>query len=299
MKSFSSYTIAPEHAGLPIEAYLKQILCCSGRSLQKLTRKKGIRLNGKPAYLQKQVKAGDTLQVLVIEDAEFGVQPEAGEIELLYEDEYLLIANKPPRQLVHPSRQTISGTLANFLAFQLQQRGIVSTIRPIHRIDRDTSGCVMLAKDSRSQFLLEQQLITKTMKRTYWALVKGIVSPPSGTITAPIGRHPNLPNRRAISEHGEPAITHYQVRRTFKDCSLLELTLDTGRTHQIRIHLAHLGYPIIGDGMYGVRVSWMHRQALHAAAISFRHVGSGQELTIEAPLPVDFTRALDHCANPV
>jgi 23S rRNA pseudouridine1911/1915/1917 synthase len=293
MKSFHTYKVSIEHAGLTIEHYLKQILQYSGRKIQKLTRQKGILLNGKTVFLQKKVKAEDTLRVLIFEDTTYGVHPEPGVIEVLYEDDYLLVLNKPAYQLVHPTGQTTSGTLANYLAYHLQQRGIVINIRAVHRLDRDTSGCVIFAKDARSQFILEQQLKTNILKRTYWALVRGLVDPPSATINAPIGPHPKLPNRRAISEQGEQAVTHYRTIRSFPDTSLLELTLDTGRTHQIRLHLAHLGYPIIGDGMYGVRVPWMNRQALHAVSVSLRHLRDGRELTVHAPLPADFAQAID------
>lgn len=297
MKSFSSHIIAIEHQGLTVEQYLKQVVHCSGRKMQKLTRQKGLRLNNKPTFLQRKLKSGDCLQVLIIEDTRLRIQPEQGDIDILYEDEYLLVLNKPPRQLVHPTGQTNSGTLANFLAFQLQQRGIFNVIRPVHRIDRDTSGCVLFAKDSHSQFILDQQLAAKLMKRTYWALVKGIDLPASGTINAPIGPHPSLPNRRTINKNGEPAVTHFRLLRTFSEASLLELTLETGRTHQIRVHLAHLGYPIIGDGMYGVRASWMPRQALHAASIRFTQIKREEELTIHAPLPADFASAIEYCVT--
>lgn len=297
MKSFNTYKVSAEHAGLTIEHYLKQILQYSGRKIQKLTRQKGILLNGKTVYLQKKVKPEDTLRVLIFEDMAYGVHPEPGVIDVLYEDDYLLVINKPAYQLVHPTGQTTRGTLANYLAYQLQQRGIMISVRAVHRLDRETSGCVIFAKDSRSQFILEQQLKARTLKRTYWALVSGIVFPPSATIDAPIGPHPKLPNRRAISEQGEHAVTHYRTIRSFADTSLLELTLDTGRTHQIRLHLAYLGYPIIGDGMYGIRAPWMSRQALHAASVSFRHLTDNRELTIQAPLPADFVQAIDFCAK--
>jgi 23S rRNA pseudouridine1911/1915/1917 synthase len=297
MKSFTTFTVSEEHAGLTIENYLKQILQYSGRKIQKLTRQKGIFLNGKTVYLQKKIKPGDTVRVLVFEDTCYGVQPEQGVTEVLYEDDYLLVLNKPAYQLVHPTGQTTSGTLANYLAYQLQQRGIVYTVRPVHRLDRDTSGCVIFAKDSQSQFILEEQLKARTLQRTYWALVKGIIEPSSGTIDAPIGPHPNLPNRRAINKQGQPAVTHYRTIRSFSEASQLELALDTGRTHQIRLHLAHLGYPIIGDRMYGVRSSWMTRQALHAASVSFQHVKDKHEITVHAPLPADFVKAIDFCAK--
>ena len=293
MKSFTSYKVSKEHAGFTIEAYLKQILQYSGRKIQKLTRQKGIQLNGKTAFLQKKIKAEDALRVLISEDITYGVVPEKGSIEILYEDDYLLVLNKPAHQLVHPAGRTTTGTLANFLAYELQQRGLLTTIRPIHRLDRETSGCVIFAKDSHSQYILEQQLKERILKRTYWALVKGIVSPPSATIDAPIGQHHSLPNRREISEKGEEAITHYSTVQTFLETSLLELTLDTGRTHQIRLHLAHIGYPIIGDGMYGVRSPIISRQALHASSISFKHVKNKEEITVKAPLPADFVHIID------
>lgn len=294
MRSFASYKVAQEHNGLTLENYLKEILQYSGRKIQKLTRQKGIFLNGKSVFLQKKISTADTIRVLVSEDTAYGVHPEQGSIEILYEDEYVLVLNKPPRQLVHPTGQTASGTLANHLAYHFAGQGIVSTVRPIHRLDRDTSGCVLFAKDGRSQFILEQQLTANELKRTYWALVKGIPVPSSGTIDLPIGTHPTMPNRRAIHAQGERAITHYQTLNTFlpASASLLELQLETGRTHQIRLHLAHLGYPIIGDGMYGVRSPLISRQALHAHSLTFHHIKANQEITVQAPLPADFSQAL-------
>lgn len=297
MKKYTTYKIAGEHADWILESYLKQILQYSGRKLQKLTRQKGILLNGKAAFLQKKVKAGDTLRILQEADAGYGVSPEEGPVEILYEDASMLVLNKPARQLVHPAGQTTKGTLANYLAYALQQRKIMATIRPVHRLDRDTSGCIIFAKDSRSQFLLEQQLAEKSLQRTYWALVKGSVRPASGTITAPIGAHPTRPNRRAVREQGDPAVTHYRTISSYAEYSLLEVTLDTGRTHQIRLHLAHLGYPILGDGMYGVRVPFLIRQALHAVSIRFRELKGNRELTVQAPLPEDFKKAMEFCRN--
>ncbi|WP_188397330.1 RluA family pseudouridine synthase [Sporomusa sp. GT1] len=292
MKSFQNHKISPEHTSLTVEDYLKQVLHCSGRQIQKLTRQKGIFLNGKPAFLQRQLKANDTLRVLLLEDTSYGVEPEPGDIDILYEDEQVLVLNKPPYQLVHPTGQTTGGTLANHLAYHLRERGILSIVRAVHRLDRETSGCIIFAKDSRSQFLLEEQLKARTLKRTYWALVQGVPQPPSGTIAAPIGPHPNSPNRRAISTKGEEAVTHYQTVRTFAATSLLELVLDTGRTHQIRVHLAHLGYPIIGDRMYGSRSPLISRQALHAVSVSFEQLSTKEPITVTAPLPDDFARIL-------
>ncbi|MGL5512358.1 MAG: RluA family pseudouridine synthase [Sporomusa sp.] len=293
MKLFQSYKVAPEHAGLLVEQYLKQVLHYSGRKIQKLTRRQGIVLNGKAVFLQKPLKSNDILRVLVIEDTSYGVQAEPGTIEILYEDDYLLVLNKPPYQLVHPAGQTTSGTLANHLAHHFAGRGVVCTVRAVHRLDRETSGCVIFAKDARSQSLLEQQLKRRTLKRSYLALVTGNINPPAGTINASIGHHPSLPNRRAVQASGDEAITYYQTVCSFAEASLVELTLDTGRTHQIRVHLAHLGHPVIGDRMYGTCSGYISRQALHAVSVSFEHLGDKSRITVNAPLPIDMARSIE------
>lgn len=295
MRTFINYTIDTSGAGLTVEIYLKQTLHYSGRKIQKLTRLKGLFLNGKPAYLQRKLKEHDTLRVLMPEDISYGVEPEQGVVTLLYEDDQIVVVDKPPNILVHPAGQTSSGTLANHLAYVFKQRGVTTIIRPLHRLDKNTSGCVVFAKDAHSQHLLEQQLKSGTFKRTYQALVKGIVTPSAATIKAPIGAHPTLPNRRSVSEHGEPAVTHYRTLRQFNGYTLLELELDTGRTHQIRVHLAHFGYPIIGDAMYGTRSPLINRQALHARQVTFRRLQDDYEISISAPLPDDFLRAITYC----
>ncbi len=294
MKSFQLFKIATDQAGLTVEQYLRQVLQYSGRSIQRLTRQKGVLLNGQAAYLQKKLKYNDTLRVLIQSDNSYGFHPEQGSIAILYEDNYMLVVNKPPGQLVHPTGHTSHGTLANFLAFDLQQRGILTTIRPIHRLDRDTSGCVIIAKDANSQFILEQQLKNNVLIRTYRALVKGKIFPANGTIDIPIGPHPTRPNRRSVVSQGDPAITHYRTVNTFTNSTLLELTLDTGRTHQIRVHLAHLGCPIIGDKMYGVSSPLISRQCLHANSVCFQHIKDDCKISIHAPLPADFDKILSH-----
>ncbi|WP_371380990.1 RluA family pseudouridine synthase [Sporomusa aerivorans] len=297
MKSFQTYKISPDHAGMTVETYLRQILHYSGRKIQKATRQKGFFLNSKPAFLARKLKENDTLRLLVLEDTSYGVTPEPGTVEILYEDEYLLVLNKPPYQLVHPAGQTASGTLANHLAYHLAGQGVMTTVRAIHRLDRETSGCVIFAKDARSQFLLEEQLKSRLLTRTYQALVQGLVSPPAGTIEAPIGAHPSLPNRRTVTSAGDRAVTHYRTICCFSDATLLELTLETGRTHQIRVHLAHLGFPITGDRMYGIRSPLLPRQALHAVSVKFHHLGNNKPVTVSAPLPPDITRLLSSLEN--
>ena len=292
MKKFTVYHIEKDQVQMTIDIYLKQVLKYSGRKLQKLTRQKGILLNGKPTFLQKSLKPGDVLSIKQLEDNSYGVMPEAGLVDILYEDKYMLVLNKPPYQLVHPSGQTANGTLANYLAHDLQQRNIMAAIRPLHRLDRNTSGCIVFAKDAQSQNLLEQQLKAKTIERTYMALVRGVIESESGRIDAPIGAHPSRANRRAVRENGDAAITDYKTIARYEDASLLELKLLTGRTHQIRVHLAHIGHPILGDGMYGTRSRVIDRQALHAVSIAFMELGKQKKMRVEAPLPKDFQEAM-------
>lgn len=292
MKTYRPTKIAEAHQGLTVEEYIKQVMGYSGRRIQKLTRCKGILLNGRTAYLQRKVKPGDILSVLVLEDTGYGVLPESGRIDVLYEDDYVIVLNKEPGLLVHPTGNTARGTLANYLAAYFQEKGTVCKIRPLHRLDRETSGCVMFAKDSRTQSRLEELLSAGILKRTYLALVRGHIQPPSGKIDAPIARDPARPNRRIIEERGDRAITHYRTIQTFNGASLLKLNLETGRTHQIRVHLKYAGFPIIGDHMYGIPSPWIARQALHAESLSFRHPVDGQDIMLDAPIPEDFAYAV-------
>jgi len=293
MKSYTTYPIAEEHQGLTVEVYLKQVQKYSGRKIQKLTRQKGILLNKKPVFLQKKVKMGDVLRILSLEDLSYGVEPESGPVEILYEDSYLIVLNKPSGLLVHPSSQTSRGTLSNYLAYYYQQQGAICTVRPIHRLDRETSGCVVFAKDSHTQALLDNFMKEGSLKRTYQAVVQGILDPPAGTISAPIGPHPTMPNRRAVDPKGDQAITHYKTVQTFTEASLLELTLATGRTHQIRVHFAHVGHPIIGDRMYGKSSALITGQALHASSLHFSHPVEQREIEVKAPFPINFLLVLE------
>ncbi|ADY54839.1 pseudouridine synthase, RluA family [Syntrophobotulus glycolicus DSM 8271] len=293
MKSYLKYTIAEEHQGLTVEEYLKKALQISGRKIQKLTRLTGILLNGKKVFLQKKLRAGDLLSVLSLQDRSYGVNPEAGAIDILYEDESLIVLNKPAGLLVHPAGMTTSGTLANYLADYFRQLGVICTIRPLHRLDRDTSGCLVFAKGPVVQSKMEDLLAAGKIKRTYLALAEGLIIPAEGTISAPIASDPAKPNRRMVSEKGSQAITHYRKLKTFGQNSLVELNLETGRTHQIRVHLAYLGHPILGDRMYGRKSPLISRQALHAVKISFQHPVKETEICLEAKLPGDFLKCLE------
>ena len=293
-KNFTTYTVTSEHQGLTLEQYLKTILNIPGRKLQKLTRIKGILINNKPSFLKKSLKSSDIISLKIIQDQNFGVTPQLGAISFLYEDDNLIVLNKPPFQLVHPTAHTTENTLANFLANYFKENNLTIKIRPLHRLDRDTSGCIIFAKSDKSQTLYTKQLQEKTLKRKYLALTLGKIPQDCGTINQPISKDPLSPNRRIINENGEIAITNYKIIQRFNnDYNLIELALETGRTHQIRVHLKHLNCPIVGDSMYGKKSTLINRQALHAHSISFIDIDSNEEKIIIAPLPVDIKNTIE------
>lgn len=289
--AFSIYIVTEQEASLSVRDFLKTHHV-SARQVQKLTRSKGILLNGRPAFLKATLRAGDTVKVRQSAPQESNIQAEDLPIEVLYEDDYLIALNKPPHQLVHPTGRTTSGTLSNALAHYLKQSAKPVCFHPIHRLDRDTSGCVLFAKSAEIQHKLEQQRDTHTLARTYQALVAGTPTETKGTIILPIGAHPTLANRRAIRNDGDPAVTHYRTIATYNNATLVELTLETGRTHQIRLHLAAINLPILGDNMYGKRTALIKRQALHATETSFIHPKTNECITIQAPLTADIQAAI-------
>lgn len=296
-ENYQLYTITSAEKSLTLEQYLKDSLHYSGRQLQQLTRSKGIFINKKPAFLKRQLKENDVIKIKTLNDSDYGVTPEIGSIEILYEDDDLIVLNKPPFQLVHPTGQTSNHTLSNYLAGYFQRQNKVITIRPVHRLDRDTSGCIIFAKTAAAQTSLEKSLQIKKLKRNYLAIVSGIINPSQGTIDLPIGKHPQKANQRAIKPNGDRAITNYSTQQAWNSAALLSLNLETGRTHQIRVHLAHLKHALIGDKMYGKRSSFISRQALHANAITFIQPTSQQQITIEAPLPTDMNDLINIYQN--
>ncbi len=295
-KSFQTYEVQPDKQGLTAEEYVKIVLNISGRKIQRLTRQKGILLNDRPVFLQKKIRAGDKIKVLMLSAQSYGVSPEPGAIEILFEDERMIVLNKPR------DCWCTRGTNRSWHACQLfglllraKRQGLHG--QTIHRLDRDTTGCVAFAKDSGTQTVLEKQLKDGSFKRTYLAIVQGVMDPPAGTIDVPIGEHPAKPNRRAITGQGERAVTHYRAVFSSREMSLLEITLETGRTHQIRVHLAWAGHPVIGDRMYGKSSPLISRQALHAQSMEFIHPGDGGRKKVKAPFPSDFQAVLNYCKN--
>lgn len=286
-KTYKTHLVGALEKATTVEAYLKETLRYSGRNIQKLTRLKGIFVNRKPAYLKRNLKENDVLRVLELTDSDYGAAPEPGKLDILYEDESVIVLDKPPFKLVHPAGNTASGTLANHLAHYFQQNNLLCTIRPLHRLDRDTSGCVVFAKTSGAQAHLADQLARGELKRVYLAAAEGKLQPPEGEIRLPIAKDPGAPNRRIIRADGDRAVTRYETLSQAQSISLLKLVLETGRTHQIRVHLAGVGHPVVGDKMYGARSPRINRQALHAAEVSFNHPKTNERVVVAAPLPSD------------
>lgn len=281
--------IAPsEYEGKTIEQIAKEYLSVPKKLLHELRMEKGITLNGQAVDWRTTMKKSDRLFIKCFKQEEYGVIPQEMEIDVLYEDDHLLIANKPIGMNTHPTEENQTGTLANGIAFYWQLQGLMAKVRHVHRLDHDTSGAILFAKHPLASSLLDAMLEKREINRTYIAYAEGLLGQKKGRIEESIGRDRHHPTRRRVSNTGQKAITHYEVLSTYKHAKItkLQLKLDTGRTHQIRVHLSHLGFPLVGDKLYGGKTNLLKTQALHAAFISFQHPITKEEIHIEAPIPV-------------
>lgn len=297
--SLKKYIVADRYDGMALEEYLKTVMEVSARQRQKLFFSRGVYVNGVSAHTKRALKAGDMVAIRQFKDTSYGVTPEEGNLDIIYEDNDVIVVNKPAGILVHPAGRTESGTLANYLAGYFKQKKQIVTIRPVHRLDRDTTGCVLFAKSGKLQTTLEKMLAEGKIHRSYEAVIVGEGGKlaeewPEGIIEAPIAKDVFRPNRRVVALGGQRAVTHFQVLKEGQSFSLLSLWLETGRTHQIRVHLAYSGYPVVGDKMYGRADKSLGRQALHAAALEFIHPLTGEKLKLRAKRPEDFQHLIDN-----
>ncbi|CAM3249723.1 RluA family pseudouridine synthase [Streptococcus pluranimalium] len=262
-----------------------------------------ILVNGKPAKAKYAVKMGDVISYEIPEEEVLEYKAEDIPLDIIYQDEDVAVVNKPQRMVVHPSAGHSSGTLVNALMYHIKDLSSINgVIRPgiVHRIDKDTSGLLMIAKNDQAHQALAEELKAKKSLRQYVALVHGNLPNDRGVIEAPIGRSDKDRKKQAVTEKGKPALTRFHVLERFGDYTFLELQLETGRTHQIRVHMAYIGHPIAGDATYGPRKTLAgNGQFLHARTLGFTHPKTGELMTFEADLPEIFQETLEKCRQKV
>lgn len=286
------YCAVEADIGETLESVLKETLHISGRRLQKLTRSKGIMVNGKKTHLNKIVKLNDCIKVRIEESQEPQIAPVQMELDMLYEDELVCVFNKPAGIKTYAVDAKDSVTLANGIRYYFESKGVSSHIHFVHRLDTNTSGAILVAKNSYAHHLLDQQLQTNKICRTYIAVVEGELTEEQGVIELPIGRADHRSNKRCVRRDGEHARTHYKCLYKTAEFSVAEITLDTGRTHQIRVHFAHIGHPLIGDRLYGKASRVIQRQALHAYKLSWESPHTGTLQSVICDLPQDMIHLL-------
>ena len=261
-----------------------------------------IEVNGKQVKANYKVQAGDQIKVEIPDPEALDVEAEPMDLDIYYEDADVLVVNKPRGMVVHPAPGHVSGTLVNGLMAHCKDlSGINGVMRPgiVHRIDKDTSGLLMVAKNDMAHESLVNQLVAKTVTRKYTAVVHGIIQHDTGTIDAPIGR--DKKDRQSMSvtkENAKQAVTHFDVIERFKDFTVVECRLETGRTHQIRVHMKYIGYPLAGDPKYGPRKTVdFNGQLLHAGVLGFDHPRTGEYIEFTAPIPADMQAFIDSLRN--
>ncbi|MFP3916348.1 RluA family pseudouridine synthase [Lysinibacillus telephonicus] len=293
-----SITIEQENAGERIDKALSSIQEDWSRSQIASWITDGIvKVNGESVKAKYKVKEGDVIEVDVPEAEPLEVIPEDLNLEIVYEDSDVLVVNKPKGMVVHPAPGHMTGTLVNGLMYHCKDlSGINGVLRPgiVHRIDKDTSGLLMVAKNDHAHHSLVEQLVNKTVTRKYTALVHGHIAHDKGTIDAPIARDPKDRQKQAVVDNGKHAVTHFQVTERLGNYTLVECRLETGRTHQIRVHMNYIGFPLVGDPKYGPKKTIdFGGQVLHAGVLGFIHPTSKEYLEFEVPLPDDFVALLE------
>lgn len=297
--SILALQVPPEAAGTRLDRYLGDAEPGLSRTrIQSLIAQGQVKVGGKPAKPSYRLRGGERIEIHVPPPEPSALQPEALPLDILYEDADIIVVNKPQGMATHPAPGTTGGTLVNaLLARTPDLSGIGGEARPgiVHRLDKDTSGLLVVAKHDQAHRALQAQIQARTARREYLAIAQGRFKTHSGTIDAAIGRHPRDRVKMAVVPTGRRAVTHFQVLEEFKEATLVGLRLETGRTHQIRVHLAHLGHPIVGDPVYNPARSSPIRvpgQLLHAWKLEFDHPRTGERMRFQAEPPASFVRAL-------
>lgn len=285
------HVVTPEEAGHRADRVIAQLAGASRALVAEAFKQGTVALDGAPIKGSAQLNAGETLEFELPRHPPLVAYPEAIDIPILYEDDDIIVVDKPAGMTTHPAHGTTSGTLINALLAHTESLP-GGGLRPglVHRLDRDTSGLIVVAKTQPALTALGKAMARRTIKRDYLGLVRGTPQHPRGTIDGPIGRDPHNRLKYAIVADGKPAVTHYEVREKLRNAAELRFTLDTGRTHQIRVHMSALGHPLVNDPVYGRSDSHfpLPGQALHAWRLSFRHPSLRQEMKFEAPPPREY-----------
>ena len=300
------YFTVENQEGERIDRYLSEEMEDRSRSyIQKLIKEQYVIVNQKPVKANYRLSLGDMVEITLPEAKEPDIIPENIPLDILYEDQDIIIVNKPKQMVVHPAPGHYSGTLVNALMYHCGQElsGINGTMRPgiVHRIDMDTTGSLIVCKNDMAHQSLSEQLKIHSIKRVYVAIVHGNIKEDNGTVNAPIGRHPTERKKMSIhTKNGRNAITHYKVLERFGEYTYIQCELETGRTHQIRVHMSSIGHPLVGDQVYGPRkcpFPKLQGQTLHAKTLGIIHPRTGEYLEINAPLPDYFIELLDRLRN--
>ncbi len=292
--SVITYKVGKEGQDVKIRDYMKENLSLSGRFIRGSAMDRRLRVNGKEVKLNYKLQEDDVIEVTVNAEETQNIEGEDLNIKVIYEDDDLLIVDKPPFMVVHPTKSHPMGTLANGVIHHFRSNNDNSIVRLVSRLDRDTSGLIMIAKNQFSHMNLAKSMEKNLIKKSYLAIIHGNLENQQGTIDLPIGRPTNETIKRAVLEDGQRSITHYKVKESYKEGTLVELVLETGRTHQIRVHLSYVGCPIYGEQLYSDfnDEELISRQALHAYGLTLPHPRSGEILNFESVLPEDMTKLI-------
>ena len=276
-----------------VKEVLKVKFEISDRLLLKLKRNNKIFKNSNICSVNEKVYYNDIISFIIdFEEDNSNIVPTKMNLDILYEDEAYIVINKPANLPVHPSILHYDTSLSNGIKYYYDKIGLKKKIRPVNRLDKDTSGIVIFAKNEYVQEMLVRQMKNKIFTKEYIAVCEGVFENRSGTINAPIARKENSIIERCVREDGDASITHYNVLKTDSNCSIVKLILETGRTHQIRVHLSYIGHPIVGDTLYGNSSTKIKRQALHSLKVKFIHPISKEEVYYIAPLPDDIKKII-------
>jgi len=293
MSDFLNYRCNPADNYVFLRDVLKKEMGISQSLLARLKNEHRIGVNGQPTLTNYRLQPGDMVTVDIALEESNHIVPMELPLDIVYEDQDLLVVNKSPGVSVHPVKDPHQITLAHAVSYYWQQQGIKCRFRPVNRLDKDTSGLVLIARSQYAHQAIFQQMKQGDIHRRYQALVEGEVQHDSMCIDLPISHlDPENSPRRSVDAGGKTAITHLTIVQRFKGYTLLDLSLDTGRTHQIRVHLSHLGYPICGDSLYGKSSPLIARQALHAWQLTFKQPRSGIPIELTAPVPADLAEAM-------